>query len=373
MKKKYFYNLFLLFFLSTNLFAQSDGPASLLDWLTSPRWEFYSDNTLSTIASGKGNTGVASKGDISLMNLNPASIDVDSKIQVFASYTYKSKFKLYSYSKDDDMQNIFPSVFTGAIYKINNNFQTGFAYRNDYGFKYKYPISGNKEISYSLITHTFTIPVTYNYKWLRAGANLNLTYFRGDAKGMSNEVYPEGHGDARSELWRFIPQIGIIVSPMDYLSFGLTYTTGFNDSTKWYIGDTNAKFLDSPVKYPYRLGIGAELKLYKNKLRISFDYHFEKTSFGYKLKDKNMFNFGVEYSPVKEYAIRTGFYTINDFRDLQEETVVESTKYDLVFFTLGGTYKYKGFSFNLALMDSHLLFKSDIAHTKINAGFGFEL
>lgn len=360
-------------FILNNLFAQEDGPREMSDWLTNPRMEYYSDNTLSTISAGKGYTGIGVKGDISFLNLNPASINIEKKFQAYIGYTYKTKFKLYNSYIDNNMQSVFPSFFVGGIYKIEKDLNVGFAYRNEYSYKFLTPLSDMNEISYSLITHTFTVPINYSYKWIRAGVNLNMMYFRGEAKGLSTEVYPEGFGDSHSSLWRFIPQFGIIITPIPFLSFGATYTPGFSDSTKWYISDTNANFLNASVKYPHRFGVGTELRLLNNRLRFSLDYHFERTSVVNQLLNKSNINFGVEYSADNIFTVRGGFYTVSDYRDMSTVLVTDTYNYNLYFLTVGGTYKYKGYTFNIALMDSHLLNKSDVAHTKINGGISLDL
>lgn len=278
---------------------------------------------------------------------------------------------MYSY-RLDDMSNFFPSFFAGGMYRINKDFQVGFAYRNEYSFKYTYPEYSTSEISYSLATHTFTVPVNYSYKWLRAGMNLNLTYFRGDASGVSTETLPGGFSDAHSNLWRFIPQFGIIVTPAPFISFGATYTPAFTDSTEWYINYTSVNPNYASVKYPHRFGIGTEVRLLDNRLKFTFDYHFERTSVVYQLKNKNTFNFGVEYMLENNFIIRGGFYTINDYKDLSGTISYSSPNYNLYFITIGGTYKYKGLSFNMAIMDSYLSNVLQAGHVKFNAGIGFD-
>ena len=95
---------FLLFiFLSTNLFAQQDGPRDENpDIIINPYWEFYSNNWLSTNLAGKGFTGVASLGDISVISINPASLNVENKYNANVSYSYKHGIdylpELFTYS-----------------------------------------------------------------------------------------------------------------------------------------------------------------------------------------------------------------------------------------------------------------------------------
>jgi hypothetical protein len=367
---------FVLSFKSLELFAQNDGPAALPDWLTNPGWEYYSDNMLSTVSAGKGNTGIAGLGDLTTLTLNPASININNKYQVYIGASFKTDVTL-PYTYHQTLSNSFPSCIIGGIYKINKNLQTGFVYRNDFTFQNEYILSSitGDNIINKFITHNFTVPVVFNYKWLSAGVNLNITYFWGEAKGtFSNEIQPEGYYDeTHSKLWRFIPQFGAIVSPVKEFSLGLTITPGFNDSTAWHRDMSSNTELKSPVKYPWRLGIGGELRLLKERLKLTLDYHFEKKSVLPGFKDKSNFNFGVEYQAKEYLTVRGGFFTLLDFRDNATAiTTGDEIDYDQYFLTLGGTLKYKGYSFNLALMDSHFTSKSSVYHTKINGGISLD-
>jgi hypothetical protein len=72
-------------------------------------------------------------------------------------------------------------------------------------------------------------------------------------------------------------------------------------------------------------------------------------------------------------TVRGGFFTLLDFRDNTGTiTTGDEIDYDQYFLTIGGTFKYKGYSFNLALMDSHFASKSSVYHTKINGGISLD-
>lgn len=375
--KKSVFVLFLIIGLNFNfVYSQSDGPRASEDYLMTPSWEYYSDNMLSTISAGKGNTGIAGFGDLSSLTLNPASVNINKKYQIFAGLTYKTVVD-FPYNYHQSLKNNFPTCIIGGIYKINKNLQTGFVYRNDFAFKNEYILSSltGENITSKFITHNFTVPVIYNYKWFSAGVNLNLIYFRGEVKGLiSTELQPEGYYEETfANLWRFIPQFGATFSPRKEFSFGFTITPAFNDSTEWHRETFSNADLKSPVKYPWRLGVGTEVKLLKERLKLSFDYHFEKTSVINQLKDKSNFNFGVEYQIEDNFIVRGGFFTLRDFRDYSNYiSVGDEIIYEQSFITLGGTYKYKGYSFSLALMDSHLTGNSSVSHTKLNGGISFD-
>jgi hypothetical protein len=372
-----FFVLISLIITSNLLIAQTDGPAAMGDWLTNPGWEYYSDNMLSTVSAGKGNTGIAGPGDLTALTLNPASININKKYQVYIGASYKTDVKL-PYTYHQTLSNSFPSCIIGGMYKINKNFQAGIVYRNDYGFSNDINLltGQNNIFQYKFITHNFSIPVAFNYEWLRAGVNLNFTFYRGEFKGIvTTESMPEGaYDEIHSSLWRFEPQIGFIITPVKPFSFGMSFTPGFSDSTTWYYNKVTPSERNGFVKYPWRLGMGGELRLLKDRLKLSLDYHFEKTSVIQNFKDKSNFNFGVEYQAMDYLTVRGGFFTLLDFRDNTGTlTIGDEIDYDQYFLTLGGTFKYKGYSFNLALMDSHFTSKSSVYHTKINGGISMDL
>jgi len=372
---------FLLFPL--NLFAQQDGPRNgeYPDYTINPSWEFYSDNKLSTISASKGYTGVASLGDISSISLNPSSLNVDKRFNMNASISYKSSFNYQPIISDDiHLKSVIPSLFVGSGYRINENFQTGLAYQNNYSYKLVYDMIytnefgneiGRGETYYKFASHSFLVPLVFNYEWLRLGTNLNLTYLRGDfssGEGINHPNYPL---TGKGELWCFIPQVGFIITPNTYVSLGASYTFGFSGNSIW---DYNKFFITPQSLYcdvPSRLIAGVESKLLENKLKLSLEYHYANTSGIYNLKDKHNIHLGTEYSIDDFWVVRGGFFTLFDFRD-NRNIWYDNNSYDQYFITLGGTYKYKGLAFNLALLSSSLTSSSDVKHSIVNAGIGYD-
>ena len=380
-KKTYLNLIFLLVILfPLNLFAQQDGPLEEpTDYTINPYWEFYSDNRLSTISGGKGYTGVASLGDISSVSLNPASLNVDKKFNTNLSYSYKSSFNyLPNVSNDIHLKIFIPSLSVGGGYRINENFQVGFAYQNNYSYRLVVDMLymdefgneiGRDELYYKLATHSLLVPFVFNYEWLRLGANLNLTYLRGDIDLGENTFFPGVPYKAKGELWGFIPQIGFIISPNEYFSLGASYTFGFSDNFEWVY--ENGTPQTSYCEIPARLTVGTEGHLLENKLKLSLEYHYANTYVIDYLKDKNNIHAGAEYSIDDSWIVRGGFFTLFDFRDLDDSWANTSTL-DQFFITVGGTYKYKGLAFNLALLSSTLTSSSDVKHSIINAGIGYD-
>jgi len=67
MKKSIISSVFLI--LGINILLCQNISAQYIDPIINPYLEYYSTNILSSISAGKGNTGVASSGDVSLFIL----------------------------------------------------------------------------------------------------------------------------------------------------------------------------------------------------------------------------------------------------------------------------------------------------------------
>ena len=386
MEKKTYLNLILLLVIlfPLNLFAQQDGPrGEYPDAIINPHWEFFSDNWLSTNSAGKGFTGVASLNDISAISLNPASLNVENKYNANVSYSYKPGIDyLPDIFTDTYLRNGHPSFSAGGAYRINENFQVGFAYQNNYSYKLDMVIIttnefgntlGKSEMYYKSASHSFLVPFVFNYEWLRLGTNLNLTYLRGEVYFGESHFFPDTPTTGTGELWCFIPQIGFIITPNEYFSFGASYTFSFSDNITYEYDKTNI-FTGTSTSYVYvpsRLTTGVEGMLLENKLKLSFEYHYANTSVIDYLKDKHNIHIGAEYSIDDSWMVRSGFFTLLDFRETDDIGFDNST-FDQFFITVGGTYKYKGLAFNVALLSSSLTSSSDVKHSIINAGIGFD-
>lgn len=365
--------VFLSLFLISNSYCQLGGYE---DFMTNPSWEFYSGNTLSAVASGKGFTGIAGTGDISSVVLNPASLNIEKDFQINLGYTYKSTITQYGYPDYLLYKTNLPTVLIGGVYKINKYLQGGFIYRNNYSYRIVLEQSSNiivgsesnDDVVYNFTTHNFSVPLAFNYKWLRLGTDLNLTYYRMNSNG--------GQGsdiNGYSDLMRFVPQFGFIITPVNNFSFGATFIPGFSDSVEYHMDRTTLTYnRKSLVRFPNRIGIGTELRLIDNKLLFALDYQFAGTSKLKQEKDMHNFHFGTEYAINESWKIRGGFYTLLDFHDYGTNSIA-TENYDQYFITLGGTYKYKYASFNLALMDSHLFSDALVRHNKVVGSVAFDL
>jgi hypothetical protein len=359
--------IFVIFLNGSNFcFSQILG-----DHLSNPKWEYYSENLLSTVSAGKGCTGVGSLGDLSFININPACISLEDgkNYQVYAGATVKTNIAVFSNNPAYHVSSGFPSVMLGGIYKLSKDFYTGFVYYNDFSFADEYNSSSHKDIS-RFATHSFTVPVIYNKGFIRFGAYLSVVNFRGFISGLyTTAVNPEGYySEAHSELWKIMSRFGAYISPVDCLSFGLTYSPGFTDKNDWFMDGSSVKYASNNVYHPDRFGAGAECRVLNNKLKFSCDYIFSRTSSLEYLRDRNNFHFGIEYLKDKDITLRCGMFTLFDFRKMTNDVIIWSEAADAyreLFLTAGGSYKFRNFVFNIAVMDSHFI-KSNVSHTKFN-------
>ncbi len=353
MKNKIIFSLVLI--LSINSFLCDKPSAQYLDPVINPVWEYYSTNVLSAVSAGKGNTGVSSSGDVGFIYLNPATLNIDKKFQVNVGYNLRNATYLL-------IQNIF-SFSIAAAYKINNNFQTGFAYQNDFSYDHSSQGGGIPEslTNFSFETHSIRLPIVYNLKWIRLGLNVNFMNLYGTKKGLSGN------------LWKIIPEAGMIVTPIPEFSFGLSFYPGFSGGIKYHYEHSNDEIIYD-VKFPNRIKAGTEIRLYENRLKLSFDYHYANTSSLEFLKNQNNYHIGLDYSFNENWNFRCGFFTLYDLHpnSYYSYSGVRIEHADLGFVTFGTTYKYKNYSFNLGIMDNIVHNSQNISYFVINFGAGYE-
>jgi len=357
--------------------ALSQEPSN--DLLLSPFWDFYSDNRLSATASGRGYTGIAGDNDLSGIVLNPATLKQDSKWQFYGEYIYKSKVPwLAGLVSDLDLKESHPALFAGVSYKINNYFQIGAAYANIKSFKFDLGTvittnkfgepTGEDDASYNISFNSISIPLVYNFKnILRLGANLNINLISNHADLSTVQ--------GKSNFIKFIPDFGIVYKPVSELSVGVTFTpeTKQNVETEITYPDTSITFTYREANvFPMHVGMGLKYNFVKIPLSIYGDFKYVNTSAISNLVDRKDFHFGLEYNVTPIVTLRTGLFTLADYRENGIAWVDEVGTYSEVFGTIGGTVNYKNFNVHLGIMDSHIFSSGKIKQTHINAGFGYK-
>lgn len=342
-----------------NILPNNKISAQYLDFIANPQWEYYSTNVLSAVSAGKGNTGVASSGDAGLIYLNPSTLNIGKKVQINICYNLKSN------SAEFLNQNFFALSIAGA-YRLNNYLQIGFAYQNDYSYTRKFhgATVGSYPENFSFESHSLRIPIVYNLDMLRLGLNINLMNLNSDLGGFNGS------------LWKIVPEVGMIVTPVPEFSIGLSFYPGFTGDIKYTNKYSEYNNFINYVKFPNRIKAGTEIRLYDNKLKLSFDYHHANTSSIEYLKDQNNYHIGLDYSINENWNFRCGIFTIFNYIDkqyLSYLTYYRDISYsDLYFATVGTTFKYENYSFNLGIMDNIVHNSQNISYFVINFGAGYE-
>ncbi len=371
-------------------------------------WDFYSDNRISSSACGRGYTGVASTGDLSSVFINPASLSLENKRQYYFEYTYKNNVEWYMNRK---LQELHPNFSAGHAFLINDFLQIGMTYRTEKSFSEdteytilyipfaeiyvtddipygwadpEWDINDSLSIdSFHIDTvhrntdlkiSSFSIPIAINFKnIIRIGVDINYTTFY--SKSGYIEVGKNVSG-IPIKFSKIIPKLGFIYSPLENLSFGLTYTPKISESitlqpTSYY------SYTYDPNIFPTKIGIGINYKFNSFPLSLSLDYIRSHNSMEENLINRNDIHLGLEYVIGKNFKVRTGFFTQIDYRDSESQEYYQENfgigSYNQIFTTLGLSYKISSLELNLSLMDSHLLSNGHIEQTYVNTGitYGF--
>jgi long-subunit fatty acid transport protein len=352
------------------------------DGIINISWDFYSNNRLSTVDAGKGYSGIASESDISGVVLNPANLSIKNKFQVHGEYVIKSDIQWgTSFGLNQVYLKPFhPSFSAGCAYKFNNFLQAGLLWNttnskkldfgeiiltNEFGQEI-----GRQDMVQSMSINSLMLPVAFNYKNIfKAGVNLIMLYYHGNVNYVTTVNNPDNFQDANVDVINFNAQLGFTVMPFKDLSVGGTFTPQVKQFFTWKFADGSSFSNQISNYFPMRIGIGAEYRFRKFPLRVSFDYNYSNYSKQYGLKDRNDFNFGAEYDLLKRLTIRTGFFTLKDYRQNEQGIyyIDPIGKYDEYFLTAGFTYRFKKLSASLSLMDSHIS-PGTVKQTLLNGG-----
>jgi hypothetical protein len=365
--------LFLFVYCSV-LFSQTDGPAQKYndDFIITQSYDYYSLNYLSAVNAGKGFTGIASDGDIMSVSLNPASLKLNKKYQVYASYAFKDNvnYNVLSVVKDVVKQS-HPSASIGIGYKLNNDFQIGFIYRNDRSMKLDFNFTGGNDVlSQTFLQHTFSVPVTFDYKFLRFGTNLNLILFHGITEGIvSTEIYPEGiFRTGKANTVRFIPDFGIKINPGKLFSFGISFTPGSTFDNEWTYDNPAFRNSTTQSHFPMKIGTGVEFRTLDERLKFTGEYKFVQTSVINDTKDRNNVNLGIDFKANDKLSLRAGMFTFLEV----ENTIFSEGEMDQYFLTIGASYLLNNFGFHFSAISSSFIKKTEFSHSIFNLAVSYD-
>lgn len=358
MKKIILLSLLLLCFIT-----ESQTVREFDDFVISPTNDFYSNNYLFGSNTGKGNTGIGSENDFSAALLNPAAFKLNKKFSVFLQYSYKTN-NTVTYNNvygSNSYQLIHkPNSFSGGLaLKLNKYLNCGVFYSNINNLKYKFDnvISSSENYSLNLNIHSFVLPVNLRFGKFGIGVNLFYNLYRDDITGATTIVEPNTPHDITDSFERFNFQVGLFFKPVNTFSAGLTFTPGFKSDINHSESYSISPFFKFISTNPFKVTAGVNFLTLSNKLGISFDYNFRRTSEITGYIDKNDINFGVEYFLNKNVTLRSGFFTIFDIRDFHNPEVGfpgSEGDFSQYFLTGGFTYNFNNVDISLSLMDSHI-------------------
>ncbi|MFC1887196.1 hypothetical protein ACFLYK_00130 [Candidatus Cloacimonadota bacterium] len=352
-------------------------------------YNFYSINRLSTVASGRGYSGIADQGNLSLGILNPAAIQLDRTWQIYYELNDKDQVEFQEYDRCVSFDKYKNSKVFGLAFK-NHGFNAGIIYyqQASYDFNTCIPCIYNDHLVDSLdyhlqnlVTH-LTLPINYTVNdWLKVGAALQFERYESRDPAAIYGQY--GISDiiiGKIDLQIVRPRFGINLTPLKNLAVGATFLMEANKSIikdyGAYYGEV--KFKENP--FPMQIGAGLKYSMPFAPVNILADFNYSKDSVYDYLKDRSDYNLGVEYTWKEMLTFRTGYYTQMDYRDL--DATYEGTEYlfwddqisyEQNFVTMGLTYRWKGFQFNASYMDSGIMKAGDIEQSYLNVGVAYNI
>jgi len=341
------------------------------DSFLNPLWDIYSNNYLNTPSAGRGFTGIASSNDISGILINPASVELKSKYQLNFQYTYKTRQKWQPYYLVEPFY-LEHQCFSGSAgfgYRVNKNIQTGILYNNPNSMHMYlgrvFTLYGEvNDFYYNSIYHTIYVPFIYSNHRLHLGAAVSLTHTR----TTSPPTESQGADDYLSTSWMFRGLAGFRYEFENGLSIGAKFQSGGKNKVKInYSGITNEPNIEGI--FPWKAGAGIQYAFPKTGFKLLFDYNYAHNISKY-YKDRHDIHIGLEAYIDKNWIVRGGFFTLNDFRDKSGGWTNPNDNYNQLFLTIGASFQLKNFETNVAILTSEIS-SGTIKNTFINGGLTF--
>ncbi len=352
-------------------------------------YNFYSINKLSSVASGRGYSGIADQGNLSLGILNPASIELDRTWQIYYEMNDKDQVEFQEYDRCVSFEKYKNSKVFGLALK-RSGFNAGIIYyqQSSYDFSTCIPCYYNESIVDSFYYHLknmvtyLTIPVNYSVNdWLKVGTTLQFERYESrDPHAIFGQYGISEIILGKVDLQIIRPKFGISLNPIQNLTFGATFLPQAKKSVikeyGGYYGEV--KFRENP--FPMQIGAGLKYTMPFAPINVLADFNYSKDSVYDYLKDRTDYNVGLEYTWREILTVRTGYYTQMDYRDLNatyEDTDHiywdDQISYEQNFLTMGLSYKWRGFQFNASYMDSGLMKAGDIEQSYLNLGIAYNI
>jgi len=352
-------------------------------------YNFYSNNRLSSVASGRGYSGIADQGDLSLGIINPASMELSRTWQIYYELSDKETMKFEEYEQCVSFDKYKDSkVFGIGLRKFGFNLGILYYQKSSYEYSTCFHCYFNghlvDSLTYNLknLVTYLTIPINYTVKdWLTIGASLQIEKYE------SRDPYPVWGQNGITEILLgkvdeqiVRPKLGFQVSPVEGFTAGATYLfEAKKEITKDY-GAYYGEVIFRENPFPMQLGAGLKYSLPFAPVSVLADYNYSKDSVYDYLKDRHDYNVGLEYTWKHTLTLRSGFFTQTDYRDLNathegtDNSYWDDTvSYDQDFLTFGMTYRWRGFQFNASYMDSGLMKAGDIEQSYLNVGIAYNI
>lgn len=347
-----------------------------------PLYDFYSNNRLSAEAAGQGYAGIASGGNLSFANLNPATLKTEGNLHIYYEFGGKNEFPIkMGCGKEINLQNYRSGVAYGASYRVNDNIDIGLLYSKsgshkvDMGKVYNFMPSGlafesfdaYEKASYSV----FSIPVAYHLnKNVSVGLGLNThIYHAATSRVCLDELTNEyDQYDGEIDFFIFRPKVGLLVNILPNIDFGATIIAPTSKRIKEKVTWREINY--DRNQFPMEAGVGLSTKWQNYNLLI--DYMFVNEAINEEFIDRNEIRCGLEKQMGKNISLRTGYLYQSDYRDLSyqqdgKDFWDKDVSYEQHFLTLGASLQWKQSNFDFALMHSGLTSDLDQTYLKVGA------
>lgn len=348
----------LLLLAQTSAFAAEAFSSMLIE----PFYNFYGENHYSVRGVGLGNTGVSYKNNMSGSLNNPATLSLDKKTVIELVYLGDRGTIdwLHDVYLDHDNSNFLIGIGTrftekliaGITYSIEKNIQLRLddipkAALTDEGL---IELIGTFDLIQEVEQSSFTAPISYQIN-TALSLGLSLKYSNFKLKNTIDTI------SGSSDVLAFIPQLGVLFSPKNFMSLGLSYIP----ETKTFKGAMNynngASETVSAKTLPSSFGIGATLSPIDN-LSASLEYVHRNYSKINDLDDQSSIRAGLEYHPIALLSLRLGYYSAPNYIKNPASGTLDSAQ---EFFTYGiGFNVNKVALINVSIRDSSIFKKGDI-------------
>lgn len=386
MKKMLVLTLILLLGMSHSFPVETEPQCENMNF--KPYFSLYGNNRLSSISAGRGYTGIASFGNLSLSNLNPASLDIAYNAQAYYEYGTKNEYVLNEDTFDEHELGTFKAgTVVGAAYRINDKLQIGAMYSKksshfaDMGEVYNYDTSGMiiEVIDlYEKVAHSvLSIPVSYSIsEKFKLGIGLDThIYHAKTSRACLNyiEEYESVKGEIDFVLFR--PKLGLISKLGDNFSIGATFVPPTEKRIKEEVCWQTIRY--DKNSFPLEFGFGTQYKFNNIPISILADYSYVNEAINVEFKDSHKVNFGIEGNIASYLQLRAGYAYESDYRELDYlqpngyDYWCNDSSYEMNLLTAGVSVNWKRTTWDLAVMNSGVL--SDVDQSYIKLGCSLDL